>query len=325
MKNKNRELFTEAIADAKAIKEMAIANAKQAIAESFTPQIHAMLATKLEEMENEELDENDESTEDEIDEIKKTEEDEEETNESNGSINLDELLAELEEENVEEELNEELDEAKKKEDDEEEIDLESMSSEDLESFIKDVIKDMSASGELESGEEESEDEDEEVTIDEILKSLSEENVEEAGSLQHKKINKKVVDDASNEYYEKHEKVKEELEEATETITELKKTLNEVNLLNSKLLYMNKIFKVKNLNESQKVKVLNSFDKAKTVKESRVVYDLLLESLNDTKKQPIKEHRSIASSVSNGAKSTKKPILENADPLVARWQKIAGIK
>ena len=57
------------------------------------------------------------------------------------------------------------DEAKKakdekdEEEEEEEIDLESMSPEDLEDFIKGVIKDLSASGELEGGnEEESEEE-----------------------------------------------------------------------------------------------------------------------------------------------------------------------
>jgi len=341
-KAKNRELFNEAIADAKAIKDMAIENAKKAIAESFTPQIHKMLATKLEEMELEETEETEltneevESTnESEVEESKKVKsEDDEEKEESNESLNLDELLAELEEgEQVEEEtLNEDLDEAKKddkkdepkaKKDDEEEeeIDLESMSSEDLEDFIKGVIKDMSASGELEGGDEsETEvEDDEEVTIDEILKSL-----EEGGST-HKPVDKKAVDAKSVEYYEKaHEKVKEELNEALEAVQAVKKEMAEVNLLNSKLLYINKIFKAKNLNESQKVKVLNSFDKAKTVKESKVVYDLLLESLSE-KKAPIREHRSTASAVISGAnKGTKKPILESIDPQVSRFRKLAGL-
>lgn len=339
-KAKNRELFNEAIADAKAIKDMAIENAKKAIAESFTPQIHAMLATKLEEMEQEELDETEltneevESTnESEIDEAKKKAENEEEEEEesTNENVNLDELLAELNEDelNEEESLNEDLDEAKKAKDEkdeeeEEEIDLESMSSEDLEDFIKGVIKDMSASGELEGGGEEEEEEEEEVTIDEIMKSLGEsEEVEEGGST-HKPVDKKAVDAKSTEYYEKaHEKVKEELGEAVAAINEMKKTLNDVNLLNAKLLYTNKIFKAKNLNESQKVKVLNSFDKAKTVSESKVVYNLLMESLGEKKTQ-IKEHRSSASAVISGSKGTKKPILENVDPQVTRFMKLAGL-
>lgn len=335
MKNKNnRELFDNALSDAKTIKNMAIENAKKALTESFTPAITKMLSTKLEEMEKEEeLEENDltNESENEIDEAKKAAEEEGEKEEStNENINLDELLAELnEDEELEEseELNEDLDEAKKaedKDDEDEETDLASMSEEDLADFVKGVVKDMEESGELESEDDEDEtegSEDEEVSIDEILKSL-----EEGGSLVHKKVNKAAVDNASTEYYEKGEKVKEELNEALKTIRTLKVTINEVNLLNSKLLYMNKIFKAKTLNESQKVKVLNSFDKAKTVSESKVVYSLLMESLSE-KKVAIKEHKSIASTVISGAKTTtkQKPILENTDPQIARFQKLAGIK
>ena len=48
----NRDLLKEAIADAKAVKEMAIANAKAALEESFTPQLKSMLSAKLNEMED---------------------------------------------------------------------------------------------------------------------------------------------------------------------------------------------------------------------------------------------------------------------------------
>ena len=50
----NRNLLKEAIADAKAVKETAIANAKAYLEEAFTPQLRTMLATKLEEMDEEE-------------------------------------------------------------------------------------------------------------------------------------------------------------------------------------------------------------------------------------------------------------------------------
>ncbi len=63
----------------------------------------------------------------------------------------------------------------------------------------------------------------------------------------------------------------------ETINELRRELNEVNLLNAKLLYTNKIFKAKNLTESEKIKVLNTFDKAETVKEVKLVFETLTES------------------------------------------------
>ena len=50
----SRNLLKEAIADAKAVKETAIANAKAYLEEAFTPQLRTMLATKLEEMDEDE-------------------------------------------------------------------------------------------------------------------------------------------------------------------------------------------------------------------------------------------------------------------------------
>jgi len=115
---------------------------------------------------------------------------------------------------------------------------------------------------------------------------------------------------------------EELDEAYNTIESLKSDLNEVNLLNAKLLYTNKIFKAKTLTESQKVKVLGAFDKAGTVKETKLVFETLNEGLK-TKKSPIKESLGAASRVS-GNVNTKKPIIET-DPMVERFKKLAGIK
>ena len=119
-----------------------------------------------------------------------------------------------------------------------------------------------------------------------------------------------------------EDLNQELEEAYSTIESLKSDLNEVNLLNAKLLYTNKIFKAKTLTESQKVKVLGAFDKASTVKESKLVYETLNEGLK-AKKAPIKESLGTASRVS-GNINTKKPIIET-DPMVERFKKLAGLK
>ena len=114
----------------------------------------------------------------------------------------------------------------------------------------------------------------------------------------------------------------ELKEAYDTIESLRSDLNEVNLLNAKLLYTNKIFKAKTLTESQKVKVLGAFDKAGTVKETKLVYETLNEGLK-TKKSPIKESLGSASRVSRSV-NAKKPIIET-DPMVERFKKLAGIK
>ena len=114
----------------------------------------------------------------------------------------------------------------------------------------------------------------------------------------------------------------ELEEAMSTIATLRSELNEVNLLNAKLLYVNKLFKAKNLNEAQKVKVINAFDRAETVREAKNVFDTLNESLNTEKaKSQIKESLSFASKASGV--SDRQPIMEGND-FVNRMQKLAGI-
>ena len=121
--------------------------------------------------------------------------------------------------------------------------------------------------------------------------------------------------------ESSEKKSSELAEAYSTIESLRKDLNEVNLLNAKLLYSNKIFKSKNLNESQKVKVLSSFDKANTVGEVKMVFETLNEGLKV--KNTIKESRGIASKATT-LPNTKRPIVE-ANDTFTRMQQLAFYK
>ena len=116
------------------------------------------------------------------------------------------------------------------------------------------------------------------------------------------------------------------EETEETIKELRNELNEVNLLNAKLLHTNKIFKSKNLTESEKIKVLNTFDKAETVKEVKLVFETLTESLKTTtvaKKNSIKESLGSASKTISTA-TPKQPIIESNEAF-ARMQRLAGLK
>jgi len=106
-----------------------------------------------------------------------------------------------------------------------------------------------------------------------------------------------------------------------TIENLKKEINEVNLLNIKLLYTNKIFRAKSLTEAQKIKVLSSFDKATTKKEAQLIYETLLEGFKtQPTKSPIKE--SLIKTASTVVTKTK-PIIEN--DAFARMRELAGIK
>jgi hypothetical protein len=407
----NRDLLKEAIADAKAVKEMAIANAKAALEEAFTPQLKSMLSAKLQEME-EEIDEQ---------EIEENIYEEEEMMDED--LDLNELLNEL---NEEDEMESEEDEMESEEG--EPLDLEDMTDEDLKKLIEDVIADMIEAGEIEAGEgeeegEEMEDEeveDEEVDLDELLAEIAdfnddmmdddmmeydmmdddmmEEDLEEIFGLGKKSKrnfetviaqlmadNKSTIEAIAQETdpakkkqmadpllqkaftefkklkadgvdadvignmsefkrelfgdsrsllqklaagtkgsisIARNEGMKKELKEALKTIETLRTDLNEVNLLNAKLLYTNKIFNsAKNLTESQKLNILTSFDKATTVKETKLVFETLSEGLK-TKKSPIKESLGMASKIV-GTTNSKQPIIES-DNMVARFQKLAGI-
>jgi hypothetical protein len=120
---------------------------------------------------------------------------------------------------------------------------------------------------------------------------------------------------------KQESMYDELKEAYSTIKTLKSELNEINLLNAKLLYTNKIFKSKTLNENQKVKVLSSFDKAKNVGEVKMVFETLNEGIK-VSKNTINENLGRASK-GTMAPNVKKPIVESNEAFL-RMQKLAGI-
>jgi hypothetical protein len=252
-----------------------------------------------------------------------------------------------------------LNEAKEKE---EEMSIEDMDEDDLKSFIEDVIKDMVSAGELEAGHEGEEEEEEEmemepeegeeeveteeeeldenVDLDELLAELE---VEEAYSKpvsdptskskniifskgKDEYVTDETEEDDAEYSKEKAEKLsfyEEELKEALSTIKSLQSELNEINLLNAKLLYTNKIFRNKSLTESQKIKVLTAFDKATSKKEVELVYETLQEGLkvSTVTKSPIKESLGSASKALGSA--TAKPIIEN--DAFARMRELAGLR
>jgi hypothetical protein len=388
----NQELFKQAIADAKAVRDAAVANAKAALEETFTPKIMSMLSTKLQELEEEGLEE--EKVEEEG--YGKTEEGHEaaigfgaasqkpqiegevEEGDSMEETDLEEILAQLEAEEkmkegekVEEkkevdeakkdmeeakkkeveEGKKEVEEAKKKDDDKKKVEesLEEADGDDevteltvdeLKDIIRDVLKDVMGGGEEEAGEDEldlgdeageEEVEDEEsISLDELLAELDKE--EEGKKMEEKKEveeakkeveegKKKEMEEAKKKEMEEAKKDKKDLEEAIATIKTLQTELNEVNLLNAKLLYTNKIFKAKSLNEAQKVKVLKAFDKAKNVKEAKLVYESLSESFSAKTKNTIKESVGFASKAAGVAPA--QPIVES-DAAIRRMQQLAGI-
>ena len=339
----NREFLKEAIADAKAVKESAIANAKAALEESFTPHLKSMLAAKINEME-EELDEyaeeqpsRDMDGDGDVDanDVRMMKEDyaeveaEDAMSAMDEEVNLDEILAELEEIDEEEQLNEveeeeeyedsdadgipdEEDETPKGEaEEEEEIDLEDLSEEDLKSFIESVIADMVKAGELEAGHGEEEEEEEEGEEELEMTMEAEDELDEEKDAMYEAMKVKM------------KKMEEELNETRKALKTVKTDLTEVNLLNAKLLYTNKIFRNKNLTESQKVKVLGAFDKAANVKEAKLVFETISEGLNAPKKSISESVIGRASKSAGISTTTKQPIVESNE-MITRFQKLAGI-
>jgi hypothetical protein len=177
---------------------------------------------------------------------------------------------------------------------------EEVSDDDLMDLIKDVVKSMADAGELEGVEVEFDDAE------------GEEEME--------------APEAEEEETEELAEIKKENAELKEAVEFLTTQLNEINVLNAKLLYVNKIFKAKNLSESRKVKLLSQFDGASSIKEVKLVYNTVVANLAEetkvTKKSSLKEGVGRASKPSGV--SSRKPIV-NVDPTIARFQKLAGIK
>lgn len=329
----NKNLFKEAIADAKAVREAALLNAKNALEEALAPSIQNMLAAKLNEMDEYEMEEEAMMGVEKEEEMKMEED-----------FDLASILAELEleeqaelaeakkaeDEGEEEEKGEEEGEEEEKgeEEVEEEIEVKDMSVEDLKALIKDVVSQELEAEELEmpadeAGEEEMDinmgdmgdmaaGEEEEINLEELLAELD--SLDEEAELEEAKKMKKHGKEAKE--------TKEELEEAINVINTLRAQLSETNLLNAKLLYVNKIFKAKNLTESQKLNVIASFDKATTAKEAKMVYESLNTTLTSTvKKAAIKESLGFASKATGIA--PKKQIVESND-VISRMQKLANI-
>jgi hypothetical protein len=403
------DLLKEAIADAKAVRETALANAKMALEEAFTPKLKSMLAKKIQsEIEDEdgdeaEVEEQDElSDEDDVvdpasdeeggpvseeDEVSDEEEDaveeaevdpdseaaedqaggeagesvdepgnaaneqdevsdeddEEEiaeedelSDEDDEELDLEAILRELEDIDDEAEVSEEY-EDEDVEDGAEEVPAaeqpdDSVSENDVSSDIgkadnkvADAAADSSKTGaqgpegegsDSEAGKENSEDEvvkeedevsdeDDDIDLEEILKALSEEDDE----------------DEADAEVEENAVLKAEIKEHRDVVKYLRAKLNEVNLLNAKLLFSNKLFRVFGLSNEQKMKVVETFDRTKNIREIKLVYSTLAESFKG--RRPVKESKGSSSKAVASTKPSKKVISEGSD-VRSRFKKLANI-
>lgn len=316
------DLLKEAIADAKVVRDTAVENARLALAEAFTPKIQSMLTQKIRqevEDENQEDEMKDEAMDDEV------EDEGEEVEEGYGDEGEHEDEGE-EVKEIEDEVEDEDDEVEEVShaDEDEELE-EELKSSDVGAADNKLDKDAESSSDIgkadkakhtegvedeveDEGEHDDEEMDEDIDLEEILKALSE------------------VEDEDEEVEENVEEItqlKSELEEYRNAVKYMRGKLNEVNLLNAKLLFTNKLFRAFGLSEGDKYRVVETFDRAKNLREVKLVYATLAESFGQKPKIQESKGKSSKPVASTKPKNESKVISEGTD-LKNRFKKLANI-
>jgi hypothetical protein len=343
------DLLKEAIADAKAVKETALANAKIALQEAFAPRLERMLSTKLtNEIEGEEdvdiagseeagenmnaaaaaetlpggndvgdlsIDVDGNGEFDEFDiysqgggEVADTAEepamsDEEMTAEYNEGmhdedLNIESIIRELEDDLESDEM------AMEGYDEEEDEDATMMGEDDM----------MMGDDDMMMGDDEMPTE----SIDEIIEAILREEDEDVMMMSKEET---PMDAMEMELDAKEE----ELKEAYRTVKHLQTVINEVNLLNAKLLYTNKLFRNFELSEAQKMKVIENFDRAGNTREAKLVFATLAESFKrPTKKRVVKESYASRPIATTAPRVETTQVLSEGFELANRWKKLAGL-
>ena len=330
-------LLKEAIADAKAVRATALANAKAALEEAFQPKLEAMLAEKLK---NEIADSSDIANSD-------------PTGDSDGMpLTVDRYVDENQMEITDDELNEILAELEGELDEAGQVDpnvpvaptpspvdpmaqapapvapapFDPMAQAPVPAPVDPMAQAPAPVAEEMQG-------DEIVDLQELLDSLNDDESEgeeitegEEEDEEKEEVDEKIEDEKVDE------SLQAELNEAMATVQYLRDQLNEVNLLNAKLLYTNKLFNQFNLDQKQKLKVVETFDLSKSIREVKLSYTILSESYS-LGGSVVKKTNTTAKTITEGLASKpvastapkKDLIVENSNVMASRFQKLAGIK
>jgi len=327
------DLLKEAIADAKAVRATALANAKAALEESFKPTLEAMLAEKLKSeigMEDEAVHSSDIGSGKSVAPLgtQSTNQDPganqmfEESDEEVTSEELDEILAELEREMGDEP-------AAPAPAPEAPVAAEPAAEIPAPAPAPEAPVAPAPTPEAPVAAEEVEEVDEEINLQELLDTLSEE-VEEVDEAKKHDSEEKEEEDKEEVKEQTEESV--QLAEALNTVQFLRDQLNEINLLNAKLLYTNKLFNKFSLNQAQKMKVVETFDLTSSIREVKLSYKILSESLSSGG-SAVKKPNTAAQTITEGLASKpvastapkKELIVENSNVMASRFQRLAGIK
>ena len=355
------DLLKESIADAKAVRETAIANAKTFLEENFAKSMKEMFAEKLKEDMTDEP-----SDEDQVDENLSTSK----IGGEKGNVaskqhpvkpssSADKSTTAAGKQEFDAKLDEETN-----------MDDEEVTSEELDEILAELEGEVVSEEMVEDGEvmgSESDSDGEEVNLDELLAELEmeEQNVDpmavappaapvapvdpmaavpapavpaapvpgQVPSPSEGEVTYEEMAEALVAINEENEALKNQLSEHINTVKYLKGVLAETNLLNAKLLYTNKLFKGKSLTEDHKLKIINTFDLTRNIREVKLAYTVLAESFNSGASVVKKKTNTTAHTITEGLASKQvsstKPVSTivepHADEMTSRFQKLAGIK
>lgn len=353
------KLLKDAIADAKAVRETALAQAKLALEEAFAPKLQSMLSNKIQQEMADEMGQEEDPMMGGEGEALRMKELAGLSEEGDDEIPTDDMGDDMGDEFGDEEGMDDMGDntfsidgqefevspvggEEGEFDDEEGAEDFSDEDEDLAEILRQLEEedpnaanyDLDPMNEEEDAKEE-DDVNEEINLDELIQALREgddeekevdENIDEvAGDEDYKKASDQAMDTSKGshgsviEMKKKMKRMEEDLNEAYGAVKVLRGKLSEVNLLNAKLLYVNRLFRKTGLSESQKIKIIETFDRAKNVREAKLIYATLSESMVSTQKvkKPVVENFASAP-----VKKTK--VITEGNEQMNRFKTLAGI-
>jgi len=336
-------LLKEAIADADAVKKAALKNAKMAIEEAFTPTLRGMISNKLAEDDGDNDEDDLEASTEEIPAEVPSEDpapadpvepdfptDEPVDPESNDE--LDEILRELDgmDDDTEDDMfaeddgyDDEFTDGGTEDDlfEDEDFDTEDdYSDDDME--LESLIRELEGDDDFGMEDEMTEGEEEDYLDDPAIRGS---DLRDPHNESRRRTNRKPLRTTSNsrktplQLQSENKKLKSNLNEAMKAVGYLKKTLNEVALLNAKLLYSGKILRSENLKKEEQIKILNQFDRATNKREVQLVYTSLAEAFKNKKLQ----NRNRVNENASKSQLVLKPVTEGFS-FSPRMQELAGI-
>ena len=304
------DLLKSAIADAKAIKETAMQNAKATLEESIFYKVSPLLENKDEEEDKKEVEEGEQPPW-----LKKKQGHKE-------GPKMESKETDEEDENMKEAYDEEGEDGEEKDDQNESASLEEILAE-LEEELK--------SSNIGAGDNKVDNYDSDTEDPQGPKYFSRNEVMTALETMFSEAIGDKKEDEEKDDEEKVSEMKKELEEAYEVVNQLKGMLQEVNLLNSKLLYTSKLFRNYALSENQKKDILENFERVVTIREAKLLYSTYAKVHEGVDANKGKKSKSITESFASKPTNstvpfavTKSNIVNESNNLRARLQELAGI-